>query len=313
MRKLFVWIAFTAMMGVWNSTLGQGNPPDSLVLDEREWLFIQLTNGNWFYGSVVNKTDATIVLETPVLGEVTVQKLDIKYFTQGPLTASERQAIQDEERSKQINLEAPLLWPRSNYEPDPNATRYFFAPSAFQLDQDEAYYQNSYGLYNQASVGLSPGLTVGTNILAPVAIGFTAKAGFELSEKVRFSMGGLVLFPFWDDPVGLGFANLTFGSENSNVTFTAGTDFQGANIANISFLLPLNEQTWFISENYLIATSNWNNTAYYTTNIFSLGVRRFAMRRGFTWDYALIAIADEGIVLPFYSLTIPIKPKSERL
>lgn len=304
------------LKGAWaqiDSLVKVYSPPGSEVVSEPEWLFIQLTNGNWFYGSVVKKTDATIVLESPVLGEVTIQKLDIKYFTQGPLTASERQTIQDEERSKQINLEAPLLWPRSNYEPDPNATRYFFAPSAFQLDQGEAYYQNSYALYNQASVGLSPGLTVGTNILAPVAIGFTAKAGFKLSEKARFSMGGLVLFPFWDDAVGLGFANITLGKENSNITFTAGTDFQGTKIGNIAFLLPLNEQTWLISENYLIADPNWNNNGYYTTNIFSLGVRRFAMRRGFTWDYALVAIADEGIVLPFYSLTIPIKPKSERL
>ena len=121
MKNFRVWM-FCAIMvvglnGAWaqiDSLVKVHSPGNSEVVNETEWLFIQLTNGNWFYGSVVKKTDATIVLETAVLGEVTIQKLDIKYFTQGPLTASERQAIQDEERSKQINLEAPLLWPRSN-------------------------------------------------------------------------------------------------------------------------------------------------------------------------------------------------------
>ncbi|MDA0913283.1 MAG: hypothetical protein O2818_07130 [Bacteroidetes bacterium] len=321
-----IWACMLITGGVWNTIKAQATPNgsnasavgsmDTLVVSPAEWLMLQLTNGNWFYGEVIEKTDATIVLNTDILGKVTIQKLDIKRSISGPLTAAERQEIEDNERAKDQLIGLNNLWPRAAYEPDPNATRYFFAPSAFQLKQGEAYYQNSYGLYNQASTGVSNEFTIGTNILAPFAVGFTAKFGVELNSKVHISGGGLVAFPFWDldDSFGLGFANLTLGSENSNVTFTLGTDFQNSSILNLSALLPLNDQTWLITENYRI-TSQWywgDNTYTNYYGIVSLGLRRFAQRRGFTWDYALVLLTDEEMVFPFYSLTIPIKPKSER-
>ena len=322
-----VWACMLITGSVWNTMEAQGtshgsnasavSPMDTLVVSHAEWLMVQLTNGNWFYGEVIEKTDATIVLNADILGKVTIQKLDVKHSISGPLTAAHRQEIEDNERAKDQSIVLNNLWPREAYEPDPNATRYFFAPSAFQLKQGESYYQNSYGLYNQASTGISNEFTVGTNVLAPVAVGFTAKLGFELNSKVHISGGGLVLFPIWDfeESFGLGFANLTLGSENANVTFTLGTDFQNSSILNLSALLPLNDQTWLITENYRIESrwNGWGGTNYTSYDgIISLGVRRFAKRRGFTWDYALVYWTNEDIVLPFYSLTIPIKPKSER-
>ena len=321
-----IWACMLITGSVWNTTKAQGTPNgsnasavgpmDTLVVLPAEWLLVQLTNGNWFYGEVIEKTDATIVLNTDILGKVSIQKLDIRRSISGPLTAAKRQEIEDSERAKDQSIGLNNLWPRTAYEPDPNATRYFFAPSAFQLKKGEAYYQNSYGLYNQASTGLSNEFTLGTNVLAPVAIGFTAKFGFEINSKVHISGGGLVLFPIWDldDSFGLGFANITFGSENSNITFTMGTDFRNSSILNFSALVPLNDQTWLITENYRIASrpNGWAGSYTNYSGIVSLGVRRFAQRRGFTWDYALVFLTDAGLVFPFYSLTIPIKPKSER-
>lgn len=282
-------------------------PADSIVDASTEVLFIQLSNGNWFYGEVEAKTDATIVLKTEMLGNVTIQKLEIKRSIPGPLTLVEREKIQDEERKKDTPIALENLLAEMTHEPDPNATRYLFAPSAFQLKQGEGYYQNSYALYNQASVGVSNNLTLGANVLLPAFMGLTAKLGFPIHSKVHVSAGGLLLVPFTDflDEAGLMFANITFGTEEQNLTVTYGSSFDGTNILNASAMLPINDQTWFVTENYSIGFGEISGSE----NLYSLGVRRFSKRRGFTWDYAIIILPEAGVGFPFYSLTIPINPK----
>ena len=101
------------------------------------------------------------------------------------------------------------------------------------------------------------------------------------------------------------FANITFGTEEQNLTVTYGSSFDGTNILNASAMLPINDQTWFVTENYSIGFGETSGSE----NLYSLGVRRFSKRRGFTWDYAIIILPEAGVGFPFYSLTIPINPK----
>ena len=64
-----------------------------------------------------------------------------------------------------------------------------------------------------------------------------------------------------------------------------------------SALLPINEQTWLITENYFQGKPGGM--------IGSIGIRRFIKRWGFPLDFAFVAL-PEGYATAFVGATIPI-------
>ena len=213
------------------------------------------------------------------------------------------------------------MWRNPLKAPNPHAGRYFFAPSAFQLKKGETNYHNSILISNEVGTALTDDLTVGTNIIFDLGLGLAAKFGRALTSNVHISAGGAVLFPSRSRPAAyitgfvnpifpvndgenstaaLVFANVTLGSENRNITFNwcasnaAGFD---TNVFNISALLPINEQTWLITENYFQGKPGGM--------IGSIGIRRFIKRWGFPLDFAFVAL-PEGYATAFVGATIPI-------
>ena len=202
------------------------------------------------------------------------------------------------------------MWRNPFKAPNPHAGRYFFAPSAFQLKKGETNYHNSYLISNEVGTALTDDLTVGTNIIFPLGFGLAAKFGRALTSNVHISAGGAVLFPFRspvfplndgeNSTAALVFANVTWGSENRNITFnwcsSNATGFD-TNVFNISALLPINEQTWLITENYFQDKPGGM--------IGSIGIRRFIKRWGFPLDFAFVAL-PEGYATAFVGATFPI-------
>lgn len=171
----------------------------------------------------------------------------------------------------------------------PQATRYFFAPSAIQLKQGEGYFQSNVAL-NSVSYGKSDALTAGA-MVGFFGGGIVAKAGWKVGEKTRVGAGFLGVKDFFGElskPLALGFVNLTRGDGNKNVTLNLGctnrafgttgsrysadasseqnvwgyTFFYPEHIyrlqsrllvLNVSGMLPLTANSWLISENYLVS------------------------------------------------------------
>ena len=268
----------------WGEARGQ---EDSLSISVGviELVKLDLVNGRTIEGEILEENESFLRLQTEGLGVIQVQKIDIL-----GRTAIDGLTVQRE--------------PRAN----PQSSRYFFAPSGIQLRKGEGYYQNGYLVYSQVSYGITDNVTLGVPIIPFIGAGLTGKLGGTLYGDreiggVHASAGGIVLFDwtsnFLDGPVGIAFANVTFGREVANFTISLGNAFSdGANqpVWNASLMLPLNDQTWLMSENYLIDDAV----------LASVGIRRASRTKDSLFDYAMVMISDGSatIPLPWISWTL---------
>jgi len=257
----------------------------STTTNNTKYVRLILQNGGMYEGEVLEIDESTFLISTLLLGNMRITKTDIASITY--ISADEVGQMTFSNRKGDVN---------------PQPTRYYFAPSGLQLKKGEGYYQNAWLIYNQVSYGVSDHFTLGMS-MTPFGTGGTVKFGTKLSDKVNVSAGGIALVPFTgDSPVGIGFANITFGDERKNLSISSGLGFSdgGDNITllNVSAMLEVSSNMWIISENYHIVQDE--------LTIISMGVRRASRTRDILWDYALVAIPSEEVFgIPWLSCTIP--------
>jgi hypothetical protein len=249
-----------------------------------KYVRIMLQNSGIYEGEVLEIDESSFLINTLLLGKMRISKTDILNITYISADEVGLMTSGKSNRSGDIN---------------PQATRYFFAPSAMQLKKGEGYYQNAWLLYNQVSYGFTDNLTGGMS-MTPFGTGGTVKLGFQLSDNFHISAGGIAIVPFWsDEVVGIGFANMTFGNERKNVSIAFGNAFSGGvndPMLNVSGMIELNSRMWLITENYFLAD----------VSIISLGFRKASMKRDVLWDFSMIAIPSEEVAgIPWVSCTIP--------
>lgn len=319
-----------------------GTPSASVdsTQSQADFILVQHKSGLWFYGQVVewNKNDLTLTLDTDSLGTLVLHKWHITRTVPGPIAANERSLITGDAATRSKSFRSSM-WRRRLSAPNPNpqAGRYFFAPSAFQLKKGEvtgrsSFYTNDDILFaNEIGVGLTDQWTIGTTVILPLGYGGGIKYGLELEPYVQIAAGGAFLLPFQSQrrrfypfrnpifplrdevhgldkygPTTLVFANFTLGSVHHNITlnwFKSQSVGFDVNVINVSALLPINERTWLITENYFADASG--------LVVRSLGVRRYS-KWGFQYDFAIYdgkhPIRDwwTGPQV-FLSATIPVK------
>lgn len=272
---LFLFLIFWS-----NLSLGQTLSTDTVETQVSEYVQVQLVNGQEIRGRVIEKNDEFIRVESLELGIMLIRKIDMISM----------------EVSNQPFVVAPKRY-------NPQSSRYFFAPSGIQLQAGEGYYQNGYLIYNQVSYGVTDQLTLGVPFVPFLGLGGSAKLGATFSGDVQNggvfgSMGGIVVVPFnglIDEPLGIGFGNVTFGREMSNLTLGAGSAFPSNNpnlILNVSFMTNMNERTWLMSENYLITSAGDN------AGLFSLGIRRASENKDSLFDYAMVMLMVDDVTIP---------------
>ena len=243
--------------------------------------FVQLTmnDGTLKFGQLIEITESEVVLDITGLGITRIPKYLVQALT------SEMLSEADQERGFGYISNQP--------------SRYFFAPSGIQLKKGEGYFQSNVAL-NSISYGFSDRFTGGV-LLSVVGAGITAKFGGEVRENVHVSVGGVAGMDYYgnlDRPLVLGFANVTFGDEDKNLTINLGIGnsiFNGTSIdlstvrldsivpspynsyqtnyftatheienrsvpvlLNVSAMRPLTANRWFITENYLVVP--WQRT-----------------------------------------------------
>ena len=257
---------------------------------------VQTSQDRTFIGTLQSESPQEIILLTESLGEVAIPKLNILSITD----IAEGEVVSNEGKNAQ-------------------PSRYFFAPSGFQLPKGEGYYQNTLVLYNQFSYGISDHVTIGVPIVIPFLGGISVKVGTQLGSaneeghSLHSSAGVLYLVPITGNTSiggGIAFANLSYGDENNNITFglgqafaNSGSDVQDLSespLINLGGMLKVGRRKWVMSENYFSLGGPTTDAQ----SLLSLGIRAGRPNdSGALWDIALIT--DGNVIFPSVGVTVP--------
>ena len=254
---------------------------------------IETKDGNEFLGEIIEEDPLYIKLKTQKFGEVTISKTDIK--SQRPV---EVQKIKD----------------GKYWFPNPQSTRYFWAPNGYGLKKGEGYYQNIWVLWNQFAYGITNNISLGGGIIptfffgAPTPVFGTLKLSIPIvKDKFNIAGGAIAGYVIGEEGAGLGivYGLTTFGSPDANVSLGMGYGFAGGDWANapmfnVNGLFRVSSRGYIITENYIIS-GNGDNAI-----IISFGGRSIIKKAAL--DYGLIIPFIDGsvdIALPWLGFTIP--------
>lgn len=256
---------------------------------------IETNDKNEFMGKIISQDNDFIVIETEFLGELKIPRSFIQSMT----------------RITPTDLNAGEYW----FE-NPHATRYFYSPNGYNLKKDEAYYQNTWVVFNQLSYGLSDNISIGTGMMPLFLFGagvapawITPKIGFPvIKDKLNVGVGVLAATVIGEGDFGFGIAYgaVTHGSRDKNSTLGLGWTYSSDGLSDyptfsFSAMTRLSKKGYFITENYLISTK------YETFGIMALGGR--SVQKKLAIDYGLIVPINTGadvlLAIPWLSITIP--------
>ncbi|WP_114751250.1 hypothetical protein [Pleomorphovibrio marinus] len=259
-------------------------------------IHIQTKDGNEYVGEVIEEDEVKIKVLTQQLGEITIFKSEIRSRRE----LSEQQLINGQFWSENLQ-----------------ATRYFWLPNGYGLKRGEAYYQNAWIFFNQASVGLTDNFSIGAGTVPLFLFGgaatpfwITPKFSVPVVEnKVNIGVGALVGTVIGENEGGFGllYGVSTFGSKDKNFSIGMGWGFAGGEIASsptISFggMVRTGPKGYFMTENYLISAGGS------TLGLLSAGGRRILGRVSLDYGLILPLGADIGvfIALPWLGINVPI-------
>lgn len=246
------------------------NSPSKFVFDSTSTYVLKLNDESEIVGKCIGGDSIYVVFKTTSLAHVEFQRSNIIKV----------------EKANAENMKHGKYW-----FPNPNATRYLFAPSAFCLKEGEGYYQNTYLFLNSFNVGVSNHVTIGgglefiSTIVSMISgeggpiFYVTPKVGFEVAPKVNVGAGMLYFsIPNFDENetrsgAGIFYGLGTYGNTNNNITAGLGwgffrSDIGSSPIVTISGMKRLSRKTAFVTENWLIPSNRY-------VGIYSYGLRFF--------------------------------------
>lgn len=270
--------------------------PDSL-----EFYRLELNDGTEMIGNIIGQDSTHVYLKT-------------KYLTKVEIS---HESIANLEVIPKENLKNGVYWFRN-----PHATRYFFAPSAFNLKKGEGYYQNTYLFLNSFNVGVTNHFSIGggvefISLFGSMAGGdfqpiffITPKVSFEATKNFRYGFGVFYLnvpdlFEEGREGAGISYAMGTYGNENRNITFGSGFSFTESGFDNnpvftLCGMSRFTKRTAFVSENWIIYDGKE------TVGLYSYGFRFFGTKMAV--DLGFINNRDIADVLllgiPYVDFTI---------
>lgn len=289
MKKLIMTMFFTLTFCSASIVFGQ-KPFIDYSFDTTKTYIIELHEGTHFIGYFLQKDTISIVIKTSSLPKIEIPIQEIK-------------SIEEVEPS---NLKNGIYW-----FPNPNATRYLFAPSAFNLKKGEGYYQNIFLIINSINVGITNHISIGGGFEFFSTFGsltsgtfnplffITPKVGFKVTDK--FNIGGGVLYaslPYYDSDdnrsgLGIVYGIGTYGSYDHNITGGLGwgfveREFERRPIIAVSGMTRIARKTALVTENWFLPSDNETIFRYY--GLISYGIRFFGEK--LTIDLAFINNSD---------------------
>jgi len=265
--------------------------PDTTVT-----LRIETIDGNIYIGRYVSEDSLSMVLQTESLGEIRIPQNSIKTRT----------------LLKQVVKVGNDIWL-----PNPQSSRYFWAPNGYGLEENTSYYQNiwilSFGLTNNFSLGAGM-LPLFLFAGGSTPIWIVPKFSIPV-EKDKFNLGtGAFLGTIIGEDTGifgLLYGTATIGSRDKNVSFGmaygfADGDWLNVPVINVSSMIRTGPRGYFITENYVITAEGE------TVVLLSAGGRSIIRNVGL--DYSLwIPLGfemDTFVAIPFLGITVPIGRKN---
>jgi hypothetical protein len=273
-NRIFTAVVFFSVIGSPLRGLQAQTVSTTEVQEHPRYIRIVMTDGSIKLGEWVNADENHILIKSEGLGLVNVPKYLVQQVVDLEESLYVRLAENNRGRSFDIN---------------PQASRYFFAPSGHQLKKGEGYFQSNIAL-NSVSLGVTDGLTVG-GLISFFGAGGSVKLGAEITENVHVSVGGIGIKDFFGEfekPIGLFFGNITWGTEDRHLTINLGSGSKLENglsinashleeivdewgyaytvtvvtdydqvwtrplLLSVSAMTQISENRWFVTENYLI-------------------------------------------------------------
>ncbi|MGD1890135.1 MAG: hypothetical protein ACFB15_05995 [Cyclobacteriaceae bacterium] len=257
------------------------------------WL-ITTTDGNEYVGELIEQTDLEVRLLTKNLGEITIRTEDI--VSMEPVVPE-----------KMLQLQ--------NWRRHPHASRYFFSPNGYNLSEGEGYYQNTWVLLNQVSVGVTDYFSIGAGTIplflfagTPTPVWLTPKFSIPVSpDRVNIGIGGLfgrVIGGGEGSSFGIAYGVSTFGSRDKNITVGVGYGFAGDEWSDIPLITVggttrIGKRAFLLTENYF-ASSEGEVAA-----LISIGARSLAKTVSFDYGLFLPVATGAFVAIPWLSLTVP--------
>ncbi len=150
------------------------------------------------------------------------------------------------------------------YQTDPgqHKTRYFFAPTSYNLEKGDLYYNSLYFFLHDVQYGITDqfSLGMGTSI-AGFPFYVTPKLTIPYNDKSSFAIGDILLLGTWNTDFfgNLLYGTYTYGDYRNNITVGGGhlytrageiTSTTNAPVVNFSALAQMSDHIYFITENY---------------------------------------------------------------
>lgn len=279
----FVSLSFTVC--------GQDVTTDSLLYK------IETTDGNEYIGEIEGRDAETISLLTGNLGQITLKISDVVSITE----------------INQKQLKSGKYW-----FPNPQATRYFWAPNGYALEAGEGYYQNIWVLFNQFSVGVTKNFSLGFGFVPLFLFSSDATTPawiapkFSLPvEKDRFNMGVGALIGSAGTGFGILYSTFTFGDRDHNSSIGLGWGYADGGIADtptvsFNYMVRTGPRGYFLTENYYIDTGAGTAIA-----LISLGGRRIIKKIGLDYGFIIPVGNDiDATFVPLLGITAPFGKKN---
>jgi len=187
------------------------------------YFIFYMKDGSLLHGKISNQNANEIEIETKSIGNTKIPTERIK----------EMRKIEEKDMHR-----------RKYWYPNPNASRYFFGPSAIPLKKQEGYFQNADLLINSANYGITKNFSIQAGTIIPFAIFLMPKFGFKVKENLHMGAGmiyasTLIKFRKTNYKIGALYGLATMGNNNNNITFGAGYGFSEANNTTIFFQKPI--------------------------------------------------------------------------
>ena len=242
---------------------------DTLSSDTTTY-YIGTIDGGQFMGTIISKNDREYLIETKDKGKMYIPKY----------------VITEIKAANETNRVNGNLFP-----PNPHPSRYFYAPSAFPVEEGNGYINCTYYLLYQAQYGLTKNISIGgtMTVLGMPAL-FNVKWSQKIKDKLYMSLGGQIGKTWWSSDgqtIGVGFANLTYGTEETNITVNGGYGFYGKNhidIVSASAIHRISKKLSILAEVWTILQPNYNPIFF-----GGPGFRLYAGKKA-TWDFGFIAL-----------------------
>ncbi|MBI3502783.1 MAG: hypothetical protein HY063_13410 [Bacteroidetes bacterium] len=170
-------------------------------IEPQEFYLITLMNGTILQGKIINKKEKEIIVETSAIGNVIV----------------------DVNKIKNIQVIAPGNFPNGKYWFKTSIdAHYFITPSSIPLNTNEAYYQNTMGLFNGFEASLSKNFSLSGGVILPVAVFIAPHLSYKISNGIYAGGGGLFSLRTGKQYSAFGYGMLTFGNRNSHISIGGG-------------------------------------------------------------------------------------------